>query len=215
MKKMGTVLLALDCVLFLISAAVTAVLAFKPLYYYDMVHLELAEETGYSEEEIAANYEELINYNLSPFQEELEFPTFPMSEEARIHFREVKQVFQFFIRLMFLTGVLAGIGALRKRKVQDYEYLKVAGILGIVMPVGLIVLIAVNWQWVFVLFHRLVFQNDYWLFDPATDPVILILPDTFFLHCAVLILGIVLAGAFGCFIAFGVFCRRKGRVLPD
>lgn len=215
MKKMGTVLLALDCVLFLISAAVTAVLAFKPLYYYDMVHLELAEETGYSEEEIAANYEELIDYNLSPFQEELEFPTFPMSEEARIHFREVKQVFQFFIRLMFLTGVLAGIGALRKRKVQDYEYLKVAGILGIVMPVGLIVLIAVNWQWVFVLFHRLVFQNDYWLFDPATDPVILILPDTFFLHCAVLILGIVLAGAFGCFIAFGVFCRRKGRVLPD
>lgn len=215
MKKMGTVLLALDCVLFLISAAVTAVLAFKPLYYYDMVHLELAEETGYSEEEIAANYEELIDYNLSPFQEELEFPTFPMSEKARIHFREVKQVFQFFIRLMFLTGVLAGIGALRKRKVQDYEYLKVAGILGIVMPVGLIVLIAVNWQWVFVLFHRLVFQNDYWLFDPATDPVILILPDTFFLHCAVLILGIVLAGAFGCFIAFGVFCRRKGRVLPD
>lgn len=215
MKKMGTVLLALDCVLFLISAAVTAVLAFKPLYYYDMVHLELAEETGYSEEEIAANYEELIDYNLSPFQEELEFPTFPMSEEARIHFREVKQVFQFFIRLMFLTGVLAGIGALRKRKVQDYEYLKVAGILGIVMPVGLIVLIAVNWQWVFVLFHRLVFQNDYWLFDPATDPAILILPDTFFLHCAVLILGIVLAGAFGCFIAFGVFCRRKGRVLPD
>ncbi|MHB8131340.1 MAG: lipoprotein intramolecular transacylase Lit, partial [Mobilitalea sp.] len=35
-------------------------------------------------------------------------------------------------------------------------------------------------------------KNDYWLFDPSTDPVITILPDTFFLHCALLIILIVL-----------------------
>ena len=37
----------------------------------------------------------------------------------------------------------------------------------------------------------LVFRNDFWIFDWRTDPVILILPDTFFLHCAVLIFALV------------------------
>ena len=35
----------------------------------------------------------------------------------------------------------------------------------------------------FTLFHQILFVgDDTWLFDPAKDPVILILPETFFLH---------------------------------
>ena len=41
----------------------------------------------------------------------------------------------------------------------------------------------------------MVFSNDYWLFDPAADPVILILPDGYFLQCAVLILVLVFIGS--------------------
>lgn len=39
---------------------------------------------------------------------------------------------------------------------------------------------AVNWEAVFIMFHKIMFRNDYWLFDEALDPVITILPDTFF-----------------------------------
>ena len=53
--------------------------------------------------------------------------------------------------------------------------------------------IAVNWEGFFVAFHRLMFDNDYWIFDAATDPVITILPDAFFMHCALMILAIILA----------------------
>ena len=45
-----------------------------------------------------------------------------------------------------------------------------AGIISVGIPAALGLLIAANWEWVFITFHKLVFQNDYWLFDPYTDP---------------------------------------------
>ena len=55
-------------------------------------------------------------------------------------------------------------------------------------------------------FHKLFFDNDDWIFNPRTDPVIKILPDEFFMHCAIAIIAIVLlAGG----ICFGVWlCKR-------
>ena len=39
----------------------------------------------------------------------------------------------------------------------------------------------------FTLFHQILFVgDDTWLFDPAKDPVIMILPETFFLHAFLL-----------------------------
>ena len=64
-------------------------------------------------------------------------------------------------------------------------------LLGLAVPVILAVLTAISWDTFFVKFHQLVFRNDFWIFDWRTDPVILILPDTFFLHCAVLIFSLV------------------------
>lgn len=40
-----------------------------------------------------------------------------------------------------------------------------------------------DWDALFTAFHKLFFRNDYWLFDPDTDPVINLLPDSYFLHC--------------------------------
>jgi len=60
--------------------------------------------------------------------------------------------------------------------------------------------VALNFDAAFVIFHQLFFKNDFWLFDPATDPIILLLPDTFFLHCAVIIVLIVLLGALSLFL---------------
>ena len=50
-----------------------------------------------------------------------------------------------------------------------------SGILCIVLPAFLGIMVAVNWEYVFVTFHQLVFNNDYWMFDPTTDPIINIL----------------------------------------
>ena len=69
--------------------------------------------------------------------------------------------------------------------------------------------VAVNWDSAFVLFHRIAFDNDYWLFDPATDPVITMLPDAFFLHCALLILGGILLGSLVCAAAYKFYGQKE------
>lgn len=199
LKKITEIILVPVTILFLISAAVYLTLACRPLYYFDIQHLKIAEESGYSEKEIRENYDALIDYNLSPRQEKLEFPTLPMSREGEIHFGEVKVIFQLFLRILAVTAPLVAVAVIvfcvKKWKLT---FLKWAGLLTPLLVAVLAILIAVDWDRAFVLFHELVFANDYWLFDSATDPVITILPDTYFLHCAVLILALILIGSAVC-----------------
>ena len=85
-------------------------------------------------------------------------------------------------------------------KKHAWLWLRIAGILCIALPAFLGLMVAVNWDYVFVTFHQLVFNNDYWLFDPSTDPIIDILPDGYFMHCAIMIFALVFVGSFLCFI---------------
>ena len=194
----GDGFLAFCMMVFIISMAVVITLEFRPLYYRDIKSLGMEAASGYSEEEIRANYDALIDYNVSPFQEKLVFPTFPMSEEGEIHFREVKKIFQLFLKLFLISAVLVSVGALKKSGKKEVRYLKWAGIMTLTVPSVLAIPVCLWWDQVFVLFHEIVFDNDYWLFDPMTDPVITILPDEFFLHCALMIVLIIATGAVGC-----------------
>lgn len=209
MRKITDAVSAVTVMLCIISLAVVLTLAFKPLYYFDIKFLDIEGSSGCSEEEIKENYDALIAYNLSPFEKKLEFPTFPMSEEAEIHFMEVKNIFQFFLKSCFIFGTVSVILMMWKRRKKEYEYLKAAGIMTIIIPAVPGVFIGLNWDQAFVLFHKFMFQNDYWLFDSSTDPVINILPDVFFLHCAGMILGMTAAGAVACLAGY-FFSKRKG-----
>lgn len=185
----------------IISLSVTFALNFRPLYYFDIDYLKISETSGYPTEEIRANYDALIDYNSAFNHNELKFPTLSMSEGGRIHFVEVKRIFVFIQYLAVVTLFLAVGLTVLQRKRRDFGFLKPAAFLTAVLPLILGVLIALNWDAFFVTFHHLFFNNDYWLFNPATDPVITILPDTFFLHEAILILVCVLGGSLLCFLA--------------
>lgn len=197
--------LALVLTLTVIAVSVVFTLGFKPLYYLDIKALDIPETSGYSQEVIRENYDVLIDYNLSFGDEPLEFPSLAMSESGRIHFEEVKVIFNLF-KYMAVAGVTvsaAGIWFCAKRK--EYRYLKWTSVLTVVLPAVLGILVALNWDWVFVTFHKIAFRNDYWIFDPATDPVITILPDAFFMHCALMIFGCVVIGSVVC----GLLYRRR------
>ena len=169
--------------------------ASKPLYYFDIDYLHIQEDSGYEKEEIWENYNALIDYNLSPLIKKLEFPTFPMSKEAEIHFAEVKEIFQGFLWILVISIPVSAMVSQMNRRRHRLGYLKLAGIFSVALPVLLGIFVAASWDRAFVLFHEIAFDNDYWLFHPDTDPVITILPDAFFLHCAVMILVLVAIGA--------------------
>lgn len=196
------ILTALALTFFIISASVVITLNFRPLYYFDINYFNLVEKTGYSEEMIRENYDTLIDYNSVFYQDELEFPSLPMSEYGRIHFVEVKNIFVFiqaFLLPVSLIGSIVGILALKKQKPT---YLKLTSVLSLALPTVLGLFIALNWDRVFIIFHEIFFNNDYWIFDYKTDPVIRILPDGFFMHCALMILLLIAISSLACFIIY-------------
>ena len=76
------------------------------------------------------------------------------------------------------------------------------------LPVVLGILVALFWDKVFVVFHELFFNNDFWIFDYRTDPIILLLPDEFFMHCALLIFGGVLLGVVVCMVIYLILTKK-------
>lgn len=182
---------------FLLTCSVVLVLNFRPLYYYDVQSLHLSEETGLSEETICRNYDVLIDYNLFwKGEDTLTFPGFPMSEQGRIHFREVKRIFVALQYGMIVMLILFTGGIIWNVRRRSFGFLRATAVTSLVIPALLGVLVAMNWERFFIGFHKLMFSNDYWLFDPARDPVILILPDEFFFHCAAAVIVCLAAGRY-------------------
>lgn len=189
--KITDILIGLIFTLLFISIAVVVTINFRPLYYLDIELLHIEDTSGLSREVIRENYDALIDYSFPLFKGPLQFPTLPSSENALVHFSEVKDIFTSFYILGIITLVLGIFIIVQKRKKNDICYLLVSAITAVVLPLILAIFLGINFDRAFVLFHKLFFRNDYWLFDPTTDPVITILPDSFFMHSALLIIVIV------------------------
>jgi len=174
-----------------ISIAVVITVNFRPLYYLDIRLLNIEASSGLDEETIKANYDALIDYSSPFYRGELKFPSLDASEYGLIHFAEVKNIFTSFYIIGAITLILGVIIIVYKAKNRDYSYLLVSSVTAIALPLLLALFMAIDFDTAFVLFHKVFFRNDYWIFDPVTDPVITILPAEFFLHCAVMIILIV------------------------
>ncbi len=181
--------------LFLISFAVVFVLCMKPLYYLDIPLMKLEQASGLPADAIRRNYDSMVSYLLIWNRGPLTLPDFAMSEHGRIHFADCKRIFDVVQAVCAVTGILTIASAIVHRHSLRYRYLRAAGILTLALPAGLGILSFLDWKNVFLTFHRIFFRNDYWIFDPAQDPVILILPDAFFLQCLFVILLVLVIGA--------------------
>lgn len=190
--KITDLLIGIIFTLLFISIGVVITINFRPLYYMDVNFLNIDSTSGYSKEEILHNYNTLIDYCSPFFQGDLQFPTLPASASGLQHFKDVKGIFNFFYLLGAITLIAVIVIYVYKKRKKDYSYLFTSSLTAIVLPVVLGLLFAMNFNTAFIAFHKLVFRNDYWQFDPATDPVITILPESFFLHSAVMIIIIVI-----------------------
>nr|WP_275890903.1 TIGR01906 family membrane protein [Paeniclostridium sordellii] len=174
--------------LFIITSIVKFTVVFKPLYYFDIKHLNIPILSGMSEEEIKLNYDYLIKYNTSYRDYEFNMPTLKSSIQGKIHFEEVRDVFKVLNKMNIISGVISVLGIYIVLKKKEIKIIKYAGIISILIPIFLLIPITIQFEKSFEIFHRLIFNNDYWIFDPSKDPVINMLPAEFFLHCGVVIL---------------------------
>lgn len=172
-----------------ICIAISMTVLFRPLYYSDIDRLNIPENSGFTRQECIRNYDTLIDYNILGGEKELHFPDMAMSTQGRIHFEEVKTIFT-AAQIIAAAGGLFFAGLLIWRR-KTYHWMRVSVLTSAVIAVSTLAAVLIDWQWAFVVMHKIFFRNDYWLFNPATDPIIKILPDTFFMHCGMMIVGMV------------------------
>ena len=183
MNRKRDIVLAIILTLFIISLAVCITVFCKQLYYFDIGYLHLVEKTGLSYDVIKENYDILIQYQSIFFQGALNLPHFPMSITGRVHFEEVKVIFESIQVICLITGCVSAVMIYQNMKQKEYRYLKLTAMLSVGLPLIIGFFVSIDFDKAFVLFHKIVFRNDFWIFDVATDPVITILPERYFVHC--------------------------------
>ena len=179
----------------IICFAVLFSLSFKGLYHWDINYLSIPQDAQMGQEEIKENYQVLIDYLTDETIETLVLPSFGMSEQGEIHFVDVKNIFTLLKRIMYILGLYSLIGIILHLIKKQYSFLKHTAMGITVVPLGILLLAMIDFDKSFTLFHNIAFTNDYWIFDPKLDPVIMILPQAFFLHSFLLIIGMVIAVA--------------------
>lgn len=169
--------------IFILTLAISLVIILTPLYSLTAQVLDLSKKLGMSHEVLMENYYILIQYLNFPWSEQLNMPDFPSSASGLFHFYEVKRLFMINYILLFVSALGSYIYIADIRKRQSYFPLNYFFKWGSIVPFILVILLVVNFDWLFLTFHQLLFNNDAWIFDSATDPIILALPQEFFMVC--------------------------------
>lgn len=212
-------LIAVTLALTLLSGAIAAPILCRPFYYAHIGPLGLAEKTGLTEEEIKTAFDQMLDYCQGK-SEEFSTGVLKWSESGKSHFTDVRLLFQLDLNvfscclgLLAALAVLVRLGRQRPEPILGRGPAFWAGTgLGSVFLI-VAALAALDFDRAFVVFHALFFPGkDNWLFDPAQDQIITILPQAFFRNCAILILAILIAGC-AALILFDL-ARKKGREAP-
>lgn len=199
---------------FIIVSIILLVVSFKPLYYFDIYYLNIESKSGLGVEEIKKNYDYLIKYNISVKREDFHLPSIKYSAQGKQHFIEVRRIFRILIFLGLVFGIISIFGVLGAVSLREYRIFRYIGMWTILLPAILLVPFALDFDTSFVVFHKIFFRNDYWIFNPAKDPVINILPQEFFMHCAFMILGLLLLVSIMFFILYKLFKDEFKEKIP-
>lgn len=129
---------------------------------------------------------EIIDY-LNGRTDSLEFPSYPggddvlMTERGLLHMIDVKILYsngRIMAAIAFVTASIIGVQVFDKEKI--IEALKGVWIVPITFSLFIGTFMLLDFRTAFTLFHKLLFSNDLWLLS-WTDPLIVMLPPTFFM----------------------------------
>lgn len=178
--------LVISLVFILTSAVIVTILGSFLIFWCDLHYLQLNLVVHLSNHQIWHNYGQIMLYLINPLKKRLILADFFSSAQGLEHFREVKELF-LLVGLVWLFSGAIIIWWQKQHQLLplmtiNLQWLRILG----VVPIVLGALSGLDFDGFFVAFHQILFRNNDWLFDPLKDPVINILPDTFFLHCFIL-----------------------------
>lgn len=214
-NKLLTGLLGFFIAILIITFSIGLPIYFRPFYYIQIETLGIEEYSGADYETIKEAYDELLDYLTVPGSE---FSTgdFAYSEEGKSHFVDCKGLFDlnayaFIISLIGFTVLMilkrVGVFELWRPFGMNIAFSSGVYTLGSFALIGGIA--ALDFDTAFTIFHKIFFPGkSNWLFDWYEDAIIRILPQDFFMNCAILILVSIILICLGC-ICSGLIEKYK------
>lgn len=183
----------------IISIATIISLNLRFIYKFIIDKYDLVNITGVSGENLMIDYGTLVNYLQNPFIKTLKFENFDMSPYGEIHFYEVKRIFILLIIIALIFMIVNLIyGIFSKVKNNKYLMKKIISNLNYgsnILIMFFIILVSsyiIDFSKAFIIFHKIFFKNNYWIFDENMDPIINALPEDLFMIYGAVILGIII-----------------------
>lgn len=219
-SKPLSILLAIFTALLVLTGSIAVPLLCRPFYY---AHIDAFGLTQYGAgvEQIKLAYDQMMDFCLG-LRPDFAVGGLAFSQSGMEHFVDVKKLFMLDLWVLGLsvTGLIAVLLLCRFKKLRPAP-LRGRGS-GFWAAVGLAVsfliigaLAALDFDKAFVIFHSVFFPGKTnWVFDWRTDPIILLLPQDFFMNCAILILALILVWC-AALIAADLWAGRKRRELEE
>ena len=176
-------------VLCLLATAILLTIYLVWLFYpLEISYFALPDKVHLKAETIQYNFNILMNYLTNPFSQKLAMPNFGSSVAGLHHFQAVKYLFH-LAQVVFVLTLPALIFFIQKVVKKGFLALYQRNLLILSLLPFIMICLAglIGFNSFFTLFHQVLFVGDNtWLFDPAKDPVIWILPEEFFMHAFIL-----------------------------
>lgn len=213
-NKLITIAYAVAIFFFIISFSIGLPIYCRFFYYLQINTLNLPESTGYSYAQIKQAYDQVLNYLTLPGGT-FKSGVFSMSADGISHFVDCKILFSInLIALLISTCILVTTLILVKFKkvtlLRPYGYdASFFSSISIFVVFALIFgLASINFDKAFTIFHKIFFPGkDNWQFG-YEDQIINILPQEFFMNCAILI-GVSILAISLTIIVFQIIKKRK------
>lgn len=170
----------------IITITITLTIWAVPLFEFSLRHLDVPGRVGLSFEKIMENYYILLEYLHIPWVETLSLPDFPVSASGAFHFYEVKRLFYINYGMLIISIIGSGFYLRKLKQTAGFWRLRRVFKIAIFVPFVLLFIVAIDFDWLFVMFHEIIFNNDAWLFNPTTDPIINVLTQEFFMYSFIL-----------------------------
>ena len=175
------------------------VLLVRGFYTVQIGPLGICEASGLTRRQAAEAYGDVMDYCMGR-RPDFAAGVLPFSAEGADHFADVRGLFLLVVWVFVAAAglLLAGTVVCRLRRQRlprlggrTPGFWAACGLGGLFLLIAL--LAALDFDRAFTVFHSIFFPGkDNWLFDPVTDPVILILPEAFFRNCAIAIVTVLL-----------------------
>ena len=219
-NKLLSILYGVAIFFFIISFSIGLPIYCRFFYYLHINALNLPSLTGYDYWTIKSAYDEVLNFLTLPGAQ---FGTgvFGYTEAGKAHFVDCKALFDLnLIALISSTAIIGTLHILKRKKIflpskpfgMGVSFISAVSIFAVALV--LVGLISIDFNSAFIVFHKIFFPGkDNWQFSYA-DEIIKVLPQEFFMNCAILIGASIVLISSGIIIYQLVKRKKSAKITP-